>query len=82
LVTAYDIVTVPAATPVTTPEADTVAREVLLEDHVPPEVASERAVVDPTHTVLVPVMPATVGRAFTVTGTLELDVQLEALVTV
>jgi len=59
-------VAVPAATPVTTPEALTVAvaRGRIL--HVPPAGVSPRLVVEPTHTVVVPVIA--VGVAFTVTG--------------
>ena len=38
LVTAYEIVAAPAETPVTTPEVDTVATDVLLDDQVPPVV--------------------------------------------
>ena len=57
----------PAATPVTIPEAFTVATAVLLEDHVPPAVTSASVVVDPTQTAGVPVMGCTEGRALTVT---------------
>ena len=60
----YVIVAVPADTPVTSPVADTVAVPVLL--HVPLPVASVSAVVDPAHTLKVPVMAAGVG--FTVTS--------------
>jgi hypothetical protein len=76
------MVAVPAATPVTTPEVDTIATEVLLEDHVPPMVASPKVVVDPAQTEVVPVMAATVGSALTVTEAVELETQPEALVTV
>jgi hypothetical protein len=72
----------PAATPVTTPEALTVATDVLEEDQVPPLVASASAVVDPTQTDVVPVILATVGRALTVTVAVETEEQPEALVTV
>jgi hypothetical protein len=67
---------------VTSPEVETVATEVLLEDQVPPVVASLRAVVNPAQTEVVPVMPATVGSAFTVTEAVELEIQPEAFVTV
>ncbi len=50
------MVAVPAATPVTTPEASTVATAVLEDDQVPLVVASARVVVDPAQTVVVPVM--------------------------
>ena len=49
---------VPPATPVTTPELVTVAIVALLLLHVPPVVASLNAVVEPGHTVGVPVMAA------------------------
>ena len=69
------MVAVPAATPVTMPEELTVATAVLLEDHVPPEVASFRSVVDPAQTLVVPVMAATIGRALMVTVAVTLEVQ-------
>jgi hypothetical protein len=72
----------PAATPVTTPEALTVAIAVLLEDQVPPAEASLRVVVEPTQTLVVPVMAATVGRALTVTPVVTAVVQPLAFVTV
>jgi hypothetical protein len=72
----------PAATPVMTPEALTVAIAVLLEDQVPPDVASLKVVVDPTQTLVVPVMAATVGRALTVTLFVTAVVHPLALVTV
>jgi hypothetical protein len=81
-VTLYVIVVVPAATPVITPEASMVAAAVLLEDQVPPVVASFNVVVEPIHTELLPVMAATVSSVFTVTDTVELEVQPEAFVTV
>jgi hypothetical protein len=76
------MVAVPAATPVTTPEALTVATEVLEEDQVPPAVTSARVVVDPAQTVVVPVIAATTGRALTVTVAVEVEVQPEPFVTV
>ncbi len=76
------MVVVPAATPVTTPEVDIVATAVLLECQIPLVVASLRAAVDPTQTAVVPVMPATTGRALTVTVVVELEVQPDPLVTV
>jgi hypothetical protein len=72
----------PAAIAETTPEALTVATAVLLEDQAPPAVASLNAVVDPTQILVVPVMAATVGRAFTVTPVVTAVVQPLALVTV
>ena len=67
MVTAYDIVVVPEATPVTTPEALTVAADVLLLLHTPPPVASLIVVVAPGHTVVVPVMDPADGNGLTVT---------------
>lgn len=61
----YVIVAVPAETPVTTPVvATTVAMVVLLLVHEPPVVASDRRVVEPTHTDATPVIDA--GNGFTV----------------
>jgi hypothetical protein len=76
------MVAAPAATPVTRPEALTVATAVLEDDQVPPAVTSARAVVDPAQTVVVPEIPATVGRALTVTVAVEVEVQPEPFVTV
>ena len=62
----YEMVTVPADTPVTTPVPEpTVALLVLLLLQVPPVVASVNAVVKPAHTLVVPVIEA--GNGFTVT---------------
>jgi len=61
----YVIVAVPVALPVTTPDGDTEAVAPDELAHVPPAVASLSAVVSPTHTFMVPVMPA--GKGFTVT---------------
>ena len=76
------MVVVPVVTPETTPLALTVAMAVLLDDQVPPEVASLKSVVDATQTLVVPVMAATVGRALTVTVVVTLEVQPLPLVTV
>jgi hypothetical protein len=76
------MVVVPAVTPATAPLALTVPTVVLLEDQVPPEVASLKSVVDPTQTLVMPVMAATVGRALTVTVVVTLEVQPLPLVTV
>jgi hypothetical protein len=72
----------PAETPDTIPEALTVATAVLLEDQVPPEVASLKVVVEPTQTLVVPVMAATTGSALTVTPEVTAVIQPLALVTV
>jgi hypothetical protein len=81
-VTVYVIMAVPLAMPVTLPVASIVAIAVLPEDQVPPVVTSARAVLDPTQTVVVPVMDWTVGRAFTVTLVVTLVEQPLAFVTV
>ncbi len=60
-------VAAPDPTPVTTPDPDTVATEVLLLSQVPP-VVGDKVVVPPTQIELLPVM-LTVGKAFTVTVT-------------
>jgi len=70
------IVVVPAVTPDTTPEAETVAAEALLEDQVPPVVAEANCVVNPEQTFVAPVIAATVGNAFTVTVAVAVFVQL------
>ena len=58
----------PAATPVTTPvEALTVAVAVLDDVQTPPAVTSDKVVVEPSHTEVVPVIAATVGNALIVT---------------
>jgi hypothetical protein len=72
----------PVATPVTTPEAFTVATAVLLEDQVPPVVASFKPAVDPMQTSVGPVIGATASKALTVTEIVALEVQPLALVTV
>jgi hypothetical protein len=47
----YIILVVPGATPVTTPDASTVATEVLLLLHTPPaDGVPDNALTDPTHT--------------------------------
>ena len=75
---------VPAVTPVTRPvEAFTVATPVVPLVQVPWPVTSANWVVEPTHTVAVPVIAATVGKAFTVLVIPELVAkQPEALVTI
>jgi hypothetical protein len=52
----------PAATPATTPvDASTVAVAVLDDDQTPPAVTSDKVVIAPSHTVVVPVIAATEG---------------------
>lgn len=61
------IVTVPAETPVTTPEVGlTVAIAVLLLLHVPPTVESKRVIVPPTHTLEEPIITDMVPEPVTV----------------
>src|SRR6202008_5177717 len=67
LVTEYVMVAVPCDTPVTSPVPSTAATTVLLDDQFPPAVALDKVVFDPAHTVVVPVIDATVGTSFTVT---------------
>ena len=58
----------PAATPVTNPvDALTVAVAVLDDVQTPPAVTSDKVVVAPAHTEVVPVIAATVGNALIVT---------------
>jgi hypothetical protein len=65
-ISVYEIVTVPAATPVTIPEdVPTVAIVLSLLLQVPPLAASVRAVVAPAQTVVVPVI-GDAGTTFTV----------------
>jgi hypothetical protein len=62
----YEIVNVPAATPVTTPSVSTVPIAMSLLLHVPPVVIVANVVVLPRHTVDAPVIVA--GNWFTVTS--------------
>ena len=62
----YDITDVPGATPVTEPNASTVATAGSELLQVPPGVASAKAVDKPSHTLIVPVI--TSGKGLTVTG--------------
>ena len=65
-VSVYVIPAVPAATVVSTPEAEpTEATDIFPLDHVPPEGMPESAEVPPAHTVPAPLIA--VGEAFTVT---------------
>ena len=77
--TVYDMVDVPADTPVTTPP-DTVASALLLL-HVPPGAASVRVIVDPIHTPAGPLIVPVTRAAPTVTGADAIAVP-QALVTV
>lgn len=67
------MLTVPPATPVTTPVPFTVAIDGLPLDHVPPAVVLVRMTLDPAHTGAVePPIAATAGNALTVIATVEL----------
>jgi len=59
------MIELPAVTPVTTPPAVIVATAGVPLLHIPSAVASLKVVVDPTHTLVVPVIAA--GKGFTVT---------------
>ena len=78
LVVVYDIVSVPAATPVTRP-ATTVATLVLDELHVPSAVASVSSVVAPAHTVVAPTIGELAGIALIVTVALPCALQPQLL---
>lgn len=67
LVTVYEIVAVPIALPVTTPEDDTEAVAVPV-DHEPPGTEDDNGDVSPKHTKAVPVIVPAAGRGFTVMG--------------
>ena len=71
----------PAATPVTTPPLVIVATDVLELLHTPLAVASDKVVVKPAHTLVVPVIAATTGFAFTVTTLVTVVVQPLTFVT-
>lgn len=60
------ITAVPADTPVTTPvEEPTVATEGLPDDHTPPPGELAKAMLDPTHTWVGPVIAAGIGSTVT-----------------
>jgi hypothetical protein len=66
LVTMYEIIAVPAATPVVIPVEPTVAIPMALELHTPPVVALLRAIVAAAHTADAPVIVPALGNGFTV----------------
>lgn len=74
-VTVYEIIALPAAIPVTSPEALTVATAGESDAQVPPPVISDNCVVEPAQTVATPVIGATTGSGFTVTVMFEVFVQ-------
>jgi hypothetical protein len=61
------IVAVPAATPVTTPEAFTVATPAAELDQLPPNAEEEKVVVEPAQIACVPLSVPAVAGAVTVT---------------
>ena len=61
------MVDVPDATPLTSPLLFTVAAAVLVLLHMPPVVPSLNDVVEPTHTVAVPLIVPATGNGLTVT---------------
>jgi hypothetical protein len=68
LITVYEIIVFPAATPVITPVPElTVAIAVFDELHTPPVVELDSVVVDATQTEVIPVIGATTGNALIVT---------------
>jgi hypothetical protein len=67
LVTVYLMIEVPALTPDTKPVLLIVATLVLVDDHIPFAVASATCVVEAAQTLVVPVIGAITGNAFTVT---------------
>jgi len=71
----------PVATPVTLPEASTVAMALLALLQVPPDVASDKLTNEPTHTTDEPDMVPAVGRAVTVMADVAVAV-LQPVVTV
>ena len=79
---AYDMVEVPTATPETIPEVPTVATDVLLLVHVPPDVVCDKVVVEDGAKVRVPVIAAARGKGLTVTIDVTKLEQPEALGTV
>ena len=70
--TVYEIVSIPAATPVTMPVLLTVARAVNSLLHVPPLTASDRVITDPTVTLEGPDIEYIAGLAVTVATTVTL----------
>lgn len=67
LVTEYITVSIPAATPITIPVVPIDAFALLIH-HVPPDAASVKVRVEPTHTVDNPVIVPALGSGFTVTN--------------
>ena len=75
------MIELPAVTPVTTPPAVIVATARVPLFHAPPAAASLKAVVDPTHTLVIPVIAA--GKGLTVRLKFcELELQLFPFFTV
>ncbi len=74
------MVTVPGATPVTTPVLPTVAIDVLDELHVPPVTLSTKVIVAPTYTEEGPVIVLAVAVGTTVTLTLSTQLLIPLLI--
>jgi hypothetical protein len=68
LVTVYEMIEVPSATPVTNPDDDETEALVLLLVHTPPVVASVNSDGEPTQRTEDPTMAAAAGIGFTVMG--------------
>ena len=75
------MVTVPADIPVTLPEASMVAMVLSLLIHTPPPVTSLKAVPEPIHAFVTPVIAATTGSALTVNEVVTEEEQPKVLVT-
>ena len=76
------MVVVPEDTPVTIPALLIVATPVLLLLHTPPLVVLLNIIVDPTHTLVFPVIGLTTGLAYTVTSLVTTALQPAALLTI
>ncbi len=70
----------PAATPIRIPLVPIVAIAVAVLLHVPPEVALDSAIAEPTHTFPGPDIAAMVGNGFTVTVAVTNEAQPKLLV--
>jgi hypothetical protein len=79
LVTVYDIIAVPAAIPVTTPDVSTLAVAALLVLQVPPVTVSTIVLVADSQTDVEPVMKPSYGVVTTATAMVEVAVPHEEL---
>ena len=78
----YLILVPPTLTPATTPALVIVATSGVKLLHIPPNVSFESVIVEPTQTLLLPLIAAIVGKLFTVTRDVAVVEQLFELVTV